>query len=244
MMFLIMIPTVFISLSFHELAHGYVAYLCGDRTAKHSGRLTLNPLRHLDLYGTIMMFAFGFGWAKPVPINMRNFRKPKRDLAFVSVAGAGANLILALIASLLFFLLASVFINSSGTDFSLVSFINRSLSSPIFFYSQSSVFDFLSSNQQIALEFLAVFARVNVWFAVFNLLPIPPLDGSKLVSVILPHMVAARYLRLEYYTRYIIIGLFLVSYFIPTLLSIILLPVYAPASFILELFQKLGLLLF
>ena len=100
---LMLIPIILISLTFHEYAHAYAAYKCGDNTAKAFGRLTLNPISHLDLVGTLMMFFVGFGWAKPVPINTRNFNKPRRDLFIVSIAGVVTNLILALFGVLIMF---------------------------------------------------------------------------------------------------------------------------------------------
>ena len=107
---LMLIPIVLISLSFHELAHGYVAYLCGDKTARNFGRLTMNPIKHLDPIGALMMLLVGFGWAKPVPINTRNFKKFKRDLALVSIAGPLSNLLLAFIATIFIFIFYKVFI--------------------------------------------------------------------------------------------------------------------------------------
>ena len=90
---LIMVPILLIALPFHELAHAWVAYKLGDNTAKERGRLTLNPFKHLDLIGTIMMFVVGFGWAKPVPVNSNNFKQPRKGMVLVSVAGPLSNLI-------------------------------------------------------------------------------------------------------------------------------------------------------
>ena len=92
---ILVLPCILVSLTFHEWAHGYAAYKCGDMTAKMYGRLSLNPLAHLDPVGSVCMLLFGFGWAKPVPVNTRNFRHPKRDFAIVAAAGPLMNLLLA-----------------------------------------------------------------------------------------------------------------------------------------------------
>jgi Zn-dependent protease len=103
--FLLRIPIVLIALSVHECAHGYAAYKMGDPTAKAFGRLTLNPIKHLDLFGTISMFLFGFGWAKPVPVNTRRFNYPKRGMAITAIAGPLSNVFLAFIGAILYSIL-------------------------------------------------------------------------------------------------------------------------------------------
>lgn len=168
---------ILFSLSFHEVSHGYVAYRCGDSTARNLGRLTLNPLAHLDPIGTIMMLLFGFGYAKPVPINPRNFNHYKRDLAFVSLAGPASNLLLAFVGTLIFYL--SLMLMPDGT-FAL-----------------------------IWCMFWQYFTLANAGLCVFNLLPIPPLDGSRIVSVLLPGRISYYYLK---YERYIMIVMFLLLY--------------------------------
>jgi Zn-dependent protease len=140
---LLAIPLLF-SLIIHEVAHGWVADKMGDSTARWMGRLTLNPMRHLDPIGTVMLFIFGFGWAKPVPINPNNFRDYRRGLIFVSAAGISANIILAFLARL-----------------ALVAW-NPGFESPL----------------RTVLE---VFTYINIMLAAFNLIPIPPLDGSKIL---------------------------------------------------------------
>ena len=160
--------TFFITITVHECAHGYIAYKMGDPTAKLMGRLTLNPVKHLDPIGFIMILLIGFGWAKPVMINPRNFRNPKKGMALSALAGPAANILMAILGSLLFAILRRVF-SAAG--------INNAVAAS-------------------ALSFLYYFEMLNVWFAVFNLLPIPPLDGSRLVSYFLPP-------RLHYYYNYV-----------------------------------------
>jgi len=244
--FLLLLPTILIALSFHELAHGYVAYRCGDNTAKLMGRLSLNPIRHLDLFGTLMIFIIGFGWAKPVPVNPRNFRKPKRDMALVSVAGVTVNFLFAFISTVIFFVLAHFFIKAEPaySPLTLKDFLGIfSFSEPVVNYYQIGLFDQLGIVQQILLQFFAIFALINAALAVFNLLPIPPLDGSKLVTVILPPLLAAKYARIEHYTRYIILGIFLLSYVIPQVGNIIWVPVRFFRDFALGIFQEFAMLL-
>ena len=135
------------SLILHECAHGYVALRCGDPTAKYMGRLSLDPRKHLDPMGTVFMVLFGFGWAKPVPVNPRNYRNPRRDDILVSLAGIAMNLILFLLSTFLYVLI----IRQAG-------------------YSMSAV-------QSALVDFFYLLASVNISLAIFNLLPIPPLDG-------------------------------------------------------------------
>lgn len=158
----------------HEFAHAYAAHLCGDDTAKWHGRLTLNPFKHLDTWGTVMMLTVGIGYAKPVPVNPRNFRKYKRDMILVALAGPLSNLLMAVAAVALF----------------RVS---------LFFVTDINVLNALW------LILINVIASVNISLMVFNLLPIPPLDGSRLWSSLLPGKWAYF---LEANSRYITTGLF------------------------------------
>lgn len=162
---------VLIALSIHEYAHAYAAYRLGDNTARYSGRLTLNPLKHIDIAGAICMFYFRFGWAKPVPINPANFEKPKRDFAITAVAGPLANIFTALISTLLFVVFRKLFAFSINTPFQSITF-NTCL-------------------------FLNIFSVLNVGLGVFNLLPIPPFDGSRILNVILPEKVYFGIMRYE-----------------------------------------------
>ena len=160
---LLSLPIVLLALSVHEVAHGYAAYRLGDPTAKNFGRLTLNPLKHLDPLGFACMILAGFGWANPVPINSRYFRKPRRDIALVGLAGPLSNLLLAVVFLLLLrFVGFGVLVNLSVTSqlqYNLIYF---------------------------TVLFLYYGVYLNVTLALFNLLPVPPLDGSRIFYVFLP----------------------------------------------------------
>ena len=160
--FLFVVPCVLIALTFHEFAHGYMAYKLGDPTANNFGRLTLNPLKHLDPIGTICMIFFHFGWAKPVPINSRYFKKPRRDMALTAAAGPIMNFILALFGMLVCRILTKIFVA---------------------FPAQS---DFVYYIQYAALTLFSYFHMLNLSLGVFNLIPIPPLDGSRIFYIFLP----------------------------------------------------------
>jgi Zn-dependent protease len=166
---LVAIPLLY-SIILHELAHGWVAYKMGDSTAKWLGRLSLNPIKHLDPIGTIMLFVFGFGWAKPVPVNFNNLRDERRGIIFVSAAGIVANIILAFFSFLLLRLL-------TPSPFGM-------------FYTV-----------------LTVFAQINIMLAAFNLIPIPPLDGSKILMGFLSRRAQYTLERIEPYGMFIIIAL-------------------------------------
>ncbi len=175
---LIIAPPILLALSFHEYAHAYIANKFGDDTAKQSGRLTLNPLAHLDPIGTIMIFLVHFGWAKPVPVNLHRLRNPKKDMLWISAAGPLANMILALISGL------------------LLRFIFAFGGAP----NQHSI---------IGLLIYAVFwsLQINLALAIFNLLPIAPLDGSKILFGLLPVKHGDKIYFLERYGPFILLGL-------------------------------------
>ena len=166
---LIAVPLMY-AIIFHELAHGYVAYRLGDPTAKHLGRLSLNPLKHLDPLGTLMLFLVGFGWAKPVPVNFSYLRDYRKGIILVSSAGIIMNMMMAFLALLLYGL----------------------LNPP------------QSSMPALALYF---FAKINIVLAAFNLIPIPPLDGSKILLGFAPPSIQAVVLRLERFGFLIVLAL-------------------------------------
>jgi Zn-dependent protease len=162
---LLSLPVILFSLSLHEYAHGYIANKLGDPTAKNLGRLTLDPLKHLDPIGFICMLLFGFGWAKPVMINSRNFKKPRRDMALSAIAGPIANLILGFVFMILTYIAQDIIY--SVPEWAKMLFEPFSVPSLVF-------------------EFLSRGALLNVYLAVFNLLPIPPFDGSRFFYIFLP----------------------------------------------------------
>ena len=168
-----------IALTVHEYCHGYAAYRLGDDTAKNMGRLTLNPIKHIDPYGAICMVLFHVGWAKPVPINPRNFKDGKKGFAITAAAGPLANLIL-------------------GFVFALVYLIFFACVRDMTFESKDFGYYLIKNT----LDFLFIFHSLNVGLGLFNLLPIPPFDGSRLLYVFLPpktYFAIMKYERKIYY---------------------------------------------
>ena len=190
---LVLLPTIVL----HELAHGYVAYWMGDNTAKSMGRLSFNPIDHIDPLGAISLILFKFGWAKPVPINSYNFRKRHLGMFLVSIAGVTVNLILGLIFSFLY------------VKFSHVN--------------------------PVVSEILSLFIVYNVYFAVFNLIPVPPLDGSKVVTAFFPGKFLDFMSKYEKYTYFILLILIFSG-----VLGKVLTPI---TSFIIDKFLRLAIAL-
>ena len=175
--FLLLLPIVLVSLTLHELAHAYVAWRLGDPTAKSQGRLTLNPLVHIDPLGTIMfaltalLAGLPFGWARPVPVDPRYFRRPKEGMAVVAAAGPAMNFVLALVC--------------------LAAVRHLELS-------------------ELWFDVLANAYIVNVVLGLFNLIPVPPLDGSRIVGVLMDNYTYARWLQLDQVGMLIVFGTFFI----------------------------------
>ena len=197
---LLALPGRLLAISCHEAAHAYVANRCGDPTAKMMGRLSLNPKAHLDLIGTLSMFLIGVGWAKPVPVNPRNFRHGRRDDFLVSIAGIATNLCLCLICMFLSVVVGKIMFGSEMLgEFSSSSLPH--LFSPFYqftdgrdnvilsitngIFAESALADFAVPWLRYVERFLLMMAQTNLGLALFNILPIPPLDGYHLVNDLL-----------------------------------------------------------
>ena len=178
---------VLVTLTIHEFSHGYAAYKLGDDTAKMYGRLTLNPAKHLDPIGALFMLFFHIGWAKPVPINPRNFKNPKRDFAITALAGPLSNIIMAFLSVLVFLSIYAPLKN--------VSFESA----------------FWRSVVQNTLVFFYIFHLVNIGIAIFNLIPVPPLDGSRILNVVLPPKTYFAIMKHERTIYYALLGWLLVG---------------------------------
>ncbi len=197
---LLSLPIVLLALSFHEMSHGYAAHLLGDNTARNLGRLTLNPAKHLDLFGTLCMIFFHVGWAKPVPITVRNFKKPRRDMALSAIAGPVSNLFLSFIFVLLFRVTVLLF------DLFWEEELYKMMMSVAGF--SADINKSLMVLSIIAYVFY-VGISVNISLAIFNLIPVPPLDGSRFFYMFLP---AKLYFGIMKYERYIMIALIVLLY--------------------------------
>lgn len=201
---ILLAPVILFSLTVHEVAHGWVAYKFGDPTAKATGRLTLNPIAHLDPIGTILLFIAHFGWAKPVMVNPYNLDNPKKDMIWISLAGPGSNFALALLSGIALRVLMVSNMDASG----------------------------LISSSLYAMLILSL--QINLALGIFNLIPLPPLDGAKVLFGLLPYHMEERYSWLEKYGMVILLGLFLIDSFTPfRILSFI---IWVPANVLSYLF--------
>ena len=192
------------ALSFHEFAHAWMAEKCGDSTAAKMGRLTLNPMAHLDMMGSLMILFVGFGWAKPVPVDGRNLRNPRTDMMKVAAAGPVSNLLLAMVAGMVF-----RFMNGTGL-----------LTDSIFIL-------------------LIYFTRINIALAVFNLIPVAPLDGSQIFSGYLMKTNPQLAWKIQTYGPQVLFGLILFGYF--TGFSILWLVMEPFVSFFMLLFAGISM---
>jgi len=195
---IMLVPGLF-AITCHEVSHGYIAWRYGDPTARMQGRLTLNPLKHIDIIGTLMIVFIGIGWAKPVPVVYENLRNPKRDMIWVAAAGPITNILLALASAMLLRGLVAV-ANPAATGSQLAMIIE-----PL-------------------VLMLAFSVYINLLLAIFNMIPLPPLDGGRVLTGLLPYRQANALARIEPYGMMIIIALVfftnIFSYVISPLLNI------------------------
>jgi len=175
----IMLVPALMAITCHEVSHGFVADRLGDSTARRLGRLTLNPIKHMDIIGTLMVFIVGIGWAKPVPVNFNNLRNPKRDMIWVAAAGPVTNFSIAILSAMLMRL--------------IISMTNGVANYPVEIFSRPVIL------------MLAFSVYINLLLGIFNLIPVPPLDGGRVAVGLLPYRQAAAYSRIEPFGMIIII---------------------------------------
>ncbi len=168
---LLRVVAVLFCIVIHEVSHGFTAYLLGDPTANAQRRLSLNPLRHIDPFGALMMLLVGFGWAKPVPVDTRYFKKPKTGMAITALAGPLSNFVLAYVMMLFAYVCLGIFVVNEVP---------------------------YSNTTQGLLDFLILVSSLSVGLGVFNLIPFPPLDGSKILGILLPDRIYYKVLRYEF----------------------------------------------
>ncbi len=209
---IIQLPILLISLTIHEFSHGFVAYMLGDDTAKRAGRLTLNPISHIDPIGLIMLFIARIGWAKPVPINPYNFQNYKRDTALTAAAGPAANFLMAIFLSLIF------------------NFI-KNINPDILYYA--------SGITQFWYGMLLYAILINLALGIFNLLPIPPMDGSKILGGFLSDEAYLRYTAKERQGAQILMIILAISFIFR--LNIIGAVIMPPINFFLKLLTGITL---
>lgn len=197
------LAVIFLTLPVHEFAHGFVATKLGDPTPRYQGRLTLNPFAHIDYIGSLCILLFGFGWAKPVEVNARNFENPKMGMAITALAGPVSNLV--------------------------VAFITLFAANGLWVIAGSTIIFYIT-------YFFIYIAQINVYLAVFNLIPIPPLDGSSILSVVLPNRYYYMLLR---YERYIYFGLLALLFF-----GVLDIPLDNAANFIYGILNRIASLPF
>lgn len=185
--FLYTLPVLFLAFPVHECAHALAAYALGDRTAKWQGRLTLNPLKHLDAMGTICLLLFRFGWAKPVPVNPNNFKNPRVGMALTSIAGPLSNLLMAFVslALLRFAVDPSVAQTTGGVS---------------------------STTLNVLVQLLTVSAQINVGLFIFNLIPVPPLDGSRVLMLFLSRGAEEALYRYEGMIQMVLMGVLFLGF--------------------------------
>ena len=202
---LLSVPCVLIALSFHEAAHGYAAYKMGDPTARNFGRLTLNPIKHIDPLGALCMLLCGFGWAKPVPINTRHFKHQKKGMALTALAGPLTNIALGIIGILLYRIAVSCFVASD---------VFVKIYGGLYIHPNAN--DTIVAFANALTMLLSYFYYLNFSLAFFNLIPVPPFDGSRVLFTFLPDKY---YFGIMKYEQYIMIGVLALLAFGPDFLS-------------------------
>lgn len=190
---------LFLALPFHEFSHAFIANKLGDPTARYQGRMKLNPLVHLDPWGSALILIFGFGYAKPVPINPRNFKNPKRGMALSALAGPVANLILTVIALILFNVICVIAAPGVKYPFAIPPYVRG------------------ATVVNVILQVVSYVININVCLAVFNILPVPPLDGSRLLTAFLPDRIYYRIMRYERYIQIVILALLFLGILLPVI---------------------------